>query len=633
VSALDALLARLPRTTLVVGKGGVGKTTCAAGIATALAAGGSRTLLVSTDPAAALANVMATPVEDTAAPVAGADRLDARQLSTPGLRREFLLRWRDTIADIIDRGTYLDRADVDGLVDAALPGADEIFALLALGELIADAASPYARIVVDTAPTGHTLRLLALPDTFRALVAMLDAMQDKHRFMVRALTHRYRSDGADEFLAEMRRRIDGIRSALSDPSSVAAVLVARAEPVVAAETVRYAAALGEARIALAAVVVNALPSVLDETSREGVRMLETIGGDVAQLVIPVSTQAPRGIAAISHAVGSMTVRAGIVAGRATVTRAAGTVGQTAGRVVPGELTRALTIVGGKGGVGKTTVACALAIAAADDLDAPVLLVSTDPAPSIADALGETDAPWSRRDEEHEPREVPGLVVRQMDATAAFARLRDAYQDRIDALFDSLVARGVDVAHDRAILRDLLALAPPGIDELYALSVLGDALHQGRFARIVVDPAPTGHLLRLIEMPALALEWSHQLMRLMLKYREVAGLGDAAQELLDFARRTRALDELLRDRARAGMALVALDEPVVRDETTRLVEAVRMRGVDVHAIIWNRVVDSPAPLPVEPFVAQVLAGATTPPPVGAAALRAWSRDWHRLTRAH
>jgi hypothetical protein len=59
----------------------------------------------------------------------------------------------------------------------------------------------------------------------------------------------------------------------------------------------------------------------------------------------------------------------------------------------------------------------------------------------------------------------------------------------------------------------------------------------------------------------------------------------------------------------------------------------MRGVDVHAIIWNRVVDSPAPLPVEPFVAQVLAGATTPPPVGAAALRAWSRDWHRLTRAH
>ena len=68
-------------------------------------------------------------------------------------------------------------------------------------------------------------------------------------------------------------------------------------------------------------------------------------------------------------------------------------------------------------------------------------------------------------------------------------------------------RGVSVAHDRAILRDLLALAPPGIDELYALSVLGDALHEGRFDCIVVDPAPTGHLLRPIEMPALALDWN------------------------------------------------------------------------------------------------------------------------------
>ncbi len=113
------------------------------------------------------------------------------------------------------------------------------------------------------------------------------------------------------------------------------------------------------------------------------------------------------------------------------------------------------------------------------------------------------------------------------------------------------------------MRDLLALAPPGVDELFALSVLGDALADGRFARIVVDPAPTGHLLRLLEMPAIALDWTHRLMRLMLKYRDVVGLGDAAAELLDFAKRTRALDGLLHDRERAGVMLVTLDEPVVR----------------------------------------------------------------------
>ena len=108
----------------------------------------------------------------------------------------------------------------------------------------------------------------------------------------------------------------------------------------------------------------------------------------------------------------------------------------------------------------------------------------------------------------------------MDAAAAFARLRDEYQERIDALFDAIVASRLRRRRDRAIMRDLLSLAPPGIDELFALSLLGDALIERRFARIVVDPAPTGHLLRLLEMPAIALDWTHRLMRLMLKYRDV-----------------------------------------------------------------------------------------------------------------
>jgi arsenite-transporting ATPase len=293
----------------------------------------------------------------------------------------------------------------------------------------------------------------------------------------------------------------------------------------------------------------------------------------------------------------------------------------------------VTIVGGKGGVGKTTVACALAILAADSREGDVLLVSTDPAPSIADALGERDAAWAGGDEERAVEDVPGLSTRQIDATAAFARFRDEYQARIDALFDAVLASGIDAAHDRAILRDLLSLAPPGVDELYALSILGETLAAGRYARIVVDPAPTGHLLRLLEMPALALDWSHRLMRLMLKYREIAGLGDAAQELLDFARRTRALDALLRDSSRSGVLLVSLDEPVVRRESERLVVELRARGTDLIGVIWNRVdptaIASVVPLPVEPPISQYLAVATTPPPVGAAAIRRWANTWQRL----
>jgi arsenite-transporting ATPase len=238
VSAFDALLDRLPRTSLIVGKGGVGKTTCAVAIAAAFARRGEQTLLISTDPAAALSDTIGAPVTTSESAVDGEADLDVRQLSATQLRAAFLERWRDTIAEIIDRGTYLDRDDVDGLVDAALPGADEIFALLALADLLADRSGRYARLVVDTAPTGHTLRLLALPETFSALVSMLDLMQNKHRFVVRALTHRYRRDRADDFLDEMRSRLDALRAALADAGALAAVVVTRPERVVAAETRR-----------------------------------------------------------------------------------------------------------------------------------------------------------------------------------------------------------------------------------------------------------------------------------------------------------------------------------------------------------------------------------------------------------
>lgn len=586
---LAALLDELPRTSLVVGKGGVGKTTCATEIARAYAERGHDTLLLSTDPAAALSSVLGAAVGHEASAVDATPHLFARQLDAHRLRDVFLGQWRDIIAEIVDRGTYLDREDVDGLVDAALPGVDEIFALLALADLLADETSPYAHIVVDTAPTGHTLRLLALPETFDALVAMLDLMQDKHRFMVRALTHRYRRDRADAFLADMRSRIDGLRAALADERALAAVVVTRAEPVVEAETKRYLEQLRVLRVKIAAVVVNAGAS---GTERYRVENL------VKHVWIPL-----RNTSANAH--GAQTVDATLPS-------------------LP-----VLTIVGGKGGVGKSTTALALAIHAADEDAGTVLLVSTDPAPSIADALGETGAAWTDTDEEYTPGGTERLVVRQMDAGAAFARVRDQYQNRIDELFDALVSRGVDMQHDRAILRDLLALAPPGIDELFALSLLGDALAERRFARIIVDPAPTGHLLRLLDMPAIALDWTHRLMRLMLKYRDVVGLGDTARELLDFATRTRSLDQLVHS-GHAAMIVVALDEPVVRGETERLATAVHSRGIALPLLIWNRAHGVPSPLPASVAPRQFVAGDISPPPVGVRALRAWLKSWRELS---
>jgi arsenite/tail-anchored protein-transporting ATPase len=615
VSRLDPLLDSLPRWILVAGKGGVGKTTCAAALAARSAARGHATLLLCTDPARSLGAALGVPVGVAPAPVGGRDRLFAMQLDAQHERDAFLERWRSVLIDILDRGTYLSPDEIAGFIDDALPGVDEAMAVLALLEFERD--SRWQRIVVDTAPTGHTLRLLTLPETFRALVALLDTMQAKHRFMVQALARRYRTDAADSFLAEMRERVDALRATLTDAERTAVVLVTRLEPIVVAETLRYSEALDKLSIRVGAVIVNAVPS---SATRARADALRDVSPDAPRLTVPRLAESPSGLSEIEA----------LFAGRATA-GAKGrpgrgrTTASRSGTVHPSvaALLRPLTIVAGKGGVGKTTTACALGVSLAR-AEAPILVVSSDPAPSVADVLGQPVP-----DEDVDVEDAPGCRARQMDATVAFDRFRANYAERVDAVFDRLMAGALNLAHDRAVARDLLALAPPGIDELYALVTLGELLEQGRYATVVVDPAPTGHLLRLLEMPALALSWTHRLMRLMLEYKDVAGLGDAAREVLDFAKRTRALREMMTNPARAVIVVVALDEPLVRDESQRLVGACRDRGVEVGGVIWNRATRAVPPLSGTGIPRQFVAPTATPGPRGAPALRAWCAAWRPL----
>ena len=627
MTGIDALLASLPQWTLVGGKGGVGKTTCAAALALRSADEGSRTLVLSTDPAGALSDVIGVPLDAAPRDVAGAPRLSAMQLESGAARDAFLARYGEVMATIVDRGTYLDRDDIQGLIDGALPGIDETMAVLALADL-ADSRD-WDRIIIDTAPTGHTLRLLALPETFGAIVTLLDTMQSKHRFMVSALTHRYKPDAADAFIAELRSKVSRLRTLLTDRERFGVVLVTRAEPVVTAETSRYATALGALGMHVRAIVINAVSRRSVGNAGVATASMTDALSSVSSWTVPLVPSVAPGITGLRAWSGGVR-RSG--ARPATAARAGtrSTRGRTASSHFPSGAASAehpalppVLIVGGKGGVGKTSVSCALALASARDGHS-TFLVSTDPAPSIADALGQDIG-----DDETVVRDGFGLRARQIDASAVFARWREEYRSRVDAAFDGLFGPGLDASHDRAIARELFALAPPGIDELYALIWLGDALAEGRFDRIVIDPAPTGHLIRLLEMPTLALDWSHRLLRLMLKYRELAGSGALSADLLAFARRTRAVGELLRDASRAGVMVVALDETIVRLETTRVVHRVRELGNHVPAIIWNRARKAPLPLPVEPPVHQFVATEVSPPPVGPVRLLEWLAEWRAL----
>jgi arsenite-transporting ATPase len=446
--------------------------------------------------------------------------------------------------------------------------------------------------------------------------------------MVRALTHRYRADAADALIADLRGRVEALQQTLSDPTRTAAILVARPEPVIVAESVRYVAALAESRISIAAIIINTWRAT--DTERSAISPLTKSAGKIPLYTAPTLDSNP--VASLLKKVEPLSLAATKQKPKKDSSRlprtsaptsanSAVAVQSAADAAAVSRLARSLTIVGGKGGVGKTTVACAIAIALADN-GHQTLLVSTDPAPSVGDALDRTIG-----DEEVPVAGVEALIARQMDATTAFTSFRDDYQNRIDDLFEGLTGRGMDLAQDRQILRDLLTLAPPGIDELYALTILGNTIDEGRFSHIVVDPAPTGHLLRLLDMPTVAIAWSHQLMRLMLKYKEVVGLGEAAQDLLNFAKRTKALDQRLHDRGQAAAVLVTLDEPLVRGESERLLLALGERGLQVTGIIWNRATASTPPLPADASVPQLFAPLSSPAPIGVDAIRKWSRLWN------
>ena len=227
------------------GKGGVGKTTCAAAIAAATAAKSVKTLLVSTDPAHSLRDVLATPL-DLSAPTLVAPGLDALELDPQMVKQRYLADVRHTLERIAPP-QFLAEARRQVELAAAAPGATEAALTEALARLLTQAPAGYQQVVIDTAPTGHTLQLLQAP---AAMQAWMDGLLAR------------RSEAIDpDVVARLTRRrahLQAMAALLRDPARAGFVLVTLAEPMALAETVRAHEALDRLGLAPAAVVVNRL---------------------------------------------------------------------------------------------------------------------------------------------------------------------------------------------------------------------------------------------------------------------------------------------------------------------------------------------------------------------------------------
>jgi len=583
------------------GKGGVGKTTIAAATALAAADRGHRVLLVSTDPAHSLGDALERRLSTRPSRIAtrrGA--LAAVELDADRALERWLAARRRPLRTIAARGTYLDEDDIDRLLALSLPGVDELIGLVELHRLAT--AAPHEQIVIDTAPTGHTLRLLAMPDTLARIAGVLADMLAKHQFLSESLAGAHRRDAADALVAEIDGQARALHALLRDPARCRFTWILLPEPLAVEEARDGIRALEEAGIAVDGIVVNcvtrgdarcALCAARAAAERQIIARLPELFPRRRVSLLPALDREPRGATALRRVGAGLARRAPRVATRTRPTprRVARATASTEAPAwldslaPPGVRLLAFT---GKGGVGKTSATAAVALALTERRpDARVLALSTDPAHSLADALG-----VALGDDEQPVPGIARLFARELDAAAAFAVRRDRYRASVDEVFDALL-RGsrFDVAYDRDVVRELIDLAPPGLDELFGVLSLVEAV-LGRERRpydlVVVDTAPTGHALRLLAMPEAALEWVHALLAILLKYRAVIGLGELASDLLDVARDLRELAALLRDPARTRVVVVSRPAALPRLETLRLVRRLRGLGIAMGALLINTV---------------------------------------------
>ena len=597
------------------GKGGVGKTTSASAAALFLldnATGDEQILLFSTDPAHSLSDSLDVEIGDRLVEVArrGKARLVAYEMDAGAALAEFKTKHRAVLAEIAERGTLLDESDISALLDLSLPGMDEVMALFELSEL--DRAGEFARVVVDTAPSGHTARLLHLPDTFAHMVAALDRMADKHRYIVAQFARRARAplDEVDLFLRDLTERVARVRALLYDPARTSFTLVTIPEAMAVEETARYLGVLNEAGVPVTDLIVNRVEHAHAGCpycrARAGSQRqwLKKIDGEFAALRqrrVPLLAGEVRGLAALRRfaaLVWADEAKPESADGKAALTSAAASAAARAAAPPAAPTTgggfdlasRRLLIFGGKGGVGKTTTAAAAALALADgDAAARVLVFSTDPAHSLSDSFNEEIGELKRG-----VGDLANLDAMEIDPGARFEELKARYRAWTDELFDTLTGGSRwEVQFDREAMRELVALAPPGIDEIAALSAISDLIDEARYTTIVLDTAPTGHLIRFLELPDVALAWVRTFIKLLLKYKNVVRASGVAEELIALSKSIKRVIALLTEAAACEFVAVAIPERMSLAETRKLTATLERLRVPVRRILVNMLVPADA----------------------------------------
>ncbi|MFW5938854.1 MAG: ArsA family ATPase [Halolamina sp.] len=248
-----------PEYVLYGGKGGVGKTTCAAATGLASAAAGTKTLVVSTDPAHSLSDTLGVDVPAHPSRLREDVPLWGVEIDPDAAMEEGFFAAQQEEGPVGDLAGILgEGAGMESLLGGTMPGADEAAAMQKLIEHMDDPR--FDRVVVDTAPTGHTLRLLQLPEMLDTMVGRLVKLRQQVSGMMDGLKGMFGGgdgdDAGSQDLDELKERIERLRTLLCDPERTDFRVVMVPETMSVVESERLVSRLNEFEIPVGTLVVN-----------------------------------------------------------------------------------------------------------------------------------------------------------------------------------------------------------------------------------------------------------------------------------------------------------------------------------------------------------------------------------------
>lgn len=459
------LLAQPTRFLFFTGKGGVGKTSLSTAAAIALADAGRQVLLVSTDAASNLDEMLGVPLSNQPAAVPGVPGLHMLNIdpdTAAEAYRQRVLAQLESTASSDERATV--REQLSGACTTEIAAFDEFAALLASEG--SASGHVFDHVVFDTAPTGHTLRLLSLPKAWTGFLAGNDRGAS--------------CLGPHSGLKMQEARFNAALAALSDPALTTVVLVTRPDPRPMQEAARTALelrALGLAnqRLAINGVFHASRPghdAVADAIEALGRQAMDQMPDALAHLPrdeVPLRAFDTVGLPALRALLGGGDVPAGVASAAVGVSLQAEPLSSLADALAAKG--HGLIMVMGKGGVGKTTIAAALAVGLVQRGHS-VHLTTTDPAAHVQSQLEGS---------------LPGLKVGRIDPQAE----TQAYIDKIMATR----GKALDDAGRALLLEDLQS---PCTEEVAVFHAFSRVVNEARSAFVVLDTAPTGHSLLLMD---------------------------------------------------------------------------------------------------------------------------------------